>query len=74
MTSNSLPQNFSQVISCILTGTPPDLALTVHPENEEEFLEGNWTLIVTNEISSANTSFSLYYSGEKFKFFFTMKY
>ncbi|XP_025103342.1 uncharacterized protein LOC112569676 isoform X2 [Pomacea canaliculata] len=65
LTPVTLDNNVTRGVSCILSGHPPDLLLTVHLHKETNISEGNWSLILRNEIGSATTTLMItYYPGK----------
>lgn len=53
ITSASVGSSFSKEVDCTITGTPPDLLLTVRLERER-LSRGNWTLSIINDKGTAN--------------------
>nr|KAG5694072.1 hypothetical protein BaRGS_025651 [Batillaria attramentaria] len=48
-----------------LTGTPPDLTLTVRLDNVREEVEGQWRLELTNDVGTGYVDFRLKVEGEE---------
>ncbi|XP_025099899.1 uncharacterized protein LOC112567429 [Pomacea canaliculata] len=56
LTLLTLQENNTREVNCILTGNPPDLVLSLQLERDDSF-RGNWTLILSNDWGSSNTTF-----------------
>ncbi|XP_025103329.1 uncharacterized protein LOC112569671 isoform X2 [Pomacea canaliculata] len=61
LTPEALDNNVTRGVSCILSGQPPDLLLTVHLHKESNISQENWSLILRNEIGSATTTLMIIY-------------
>ncbi|XP_025103323.1 uncharacterized protein LOC112569667 [Pomacea canaliculata] len=61
LTPEASDNNVTRGVSCILSGQPPDLLLTVHLHKESNISQGNWSLILRNEIGSATTTLMITY-------------
>ncbi|XP_025099888.1 uncharacterized protein LOC112567426 [Pomacea canaliculata] len=56
LTLLTLQENNTREVNCILTGNPPDLVLSLQLERDDSF-RGNWTLTLSNDWGSSNTTF-----------------
>lgn len=65
LTRTESDKNIRRGVSCILSGNPPDLVLSVYLHKETSISQGNWTLILSNEKGSANTTLIIIYNGGK---------
>ncbi|XP_025101165.1 uncharacterized protein LOC112568208 [Pomacea canaliculata] len=59
--SSSNNNNNIRGLSCILSGKPPNLVLSVYLHKQASITQGNWTLNLRNEKGSANTILSIIY-------------
>ncbi|XP_025100381.1 uncharacterized protein LOC112567776 isoform X2 [Pomacea canaliculata] len=55
LTSLTLQHNNTREVNCTLTGDPPDLVLSL--QLEKDSFRGNWTLTLSNDWGSSNTTF-----------------